>query len=73
MLSPSDSDSDSGYEDYHVEFRDAPGHRESYYEDVDENGGGSCNSPFFAIFNLIVFMCVNCAYMWLIVSLCILG
>lgn len=41
MLPPSDSDSDSGYEDYHVEFRDAPGHRESYYQDADENGGGS--------------------------------
>jgi len=41
MLPPSDSDSDSGYEDYHAEFIDAPGHRESYYQDADENGGGS--------------------------------
>lgn len=41
MLPPSDSDSDSGYEDYHVEFRDALGHRESYYQNADENGGGS--------------------------------
>jgi len=29
VLPPSDSDSDSGYEDYRVEFRDAPYHKES--------------------------------------------
>jgi len=41
VLPPSDSDSDSGYEDYDVEFKDASSHRDSYYQDADENGGGS--------------------------------
>jgi hypothetical protein len=41
VLPPSDGDSDSGYEDYHVEFRDALGHRENYYQESEENGSGS--------------------------------
>ena len=35
------SDSDSSDDDYHMTFRDAPGHKESYYQDMDAQGSGS--------------------------------